>query len=70
MKVFASLSALTGLVKATIPALFCGTALLFCSFQVYRARNSYFRTGTRYKVDIVVHPPEGTQIKQIQSAPH
>jgi len=57
------------LVKANIPASLCTVALLFCTFQVQRARNSYFPPGSHYKVDIVVHAPDGTEIKPIQPAP-
>jgi len=57
------------LVKANIPASIFGVALLYCTFQVRQARNSYFPPGTDYKVDIVVHAPEGTEIKQIKPAP-
>ena len=57
-----------GLVKATIPATLCGAALLYCTYQVHRAHLSYFPPDTHYKVDVVVHAPEGTEIKQFPPA--
>ena len=58
------------LVKASIPAFLCGAALVYYTFQVHRARNSDLPPDTTYKVDIVVHAPEGTEVKYSKPAPH
>jgi hypothetical protein len=70
MNLFTAACAMMGLLKATIPALLCGAALLYCAYQVHRVRNSYFAPDTNYKVDIVVHAPDGTEVKPLRPAPH
>jgi len=58
-------------VRASIPAYTCLVALLYCSWMLYRARNSYFplNAGDKVEVTITVTGPDGQIIKPVARAP-
>ena len=55
--------------KAKVPAVICFVVFLYCCWMVHRSRNSYFPPDTSYKVEVIVHGPDGEIIKPIARAP-
>jgi hypothetical protein len=58
-------------VRATVPAYLCLIAIVYCSWELYRARNSYFPLNSQSKVEVTVTVtgPDGRVIKPIARAP-
>ena len=54
--------------KAAIPAALCFVSLLYCCWRVHRSRGD-FDPDKGYKVEVVVHGPDGQIIPPIARAP-